>query len=250
MNKLSKYALALVALIGTMACTEGKKVTADYGIIPLPQEVVLADGSPFVLKSSTQIVYPEGNKQMKQTADFLASYIQQSTGYIPKVVAQETAQKGCINLMMGNDAQNKEGYQLTVQSDGINIAGASEAGVFYGVQTLRKSLPATATGSAIELPACTINDYPRFAYRGMMLDVSRHFFPVDSIKRMIDILALNNINTLHWHLSDDQGWRIEIKKYPKLTEVGANRKETVIGRNSGKYDGIPYGGFYTQDQIR
>ncbi|MEG1543747.1 MAG: glycoside hydrolase family 20 protein, partial [Tannerellaceae bacterium] len=205
---------------------------------------------PFVLKSSTQIVYPEGNKQMKQTADFLASYIQQSTGYIPKVVAQETAQKGCINLMMGNDAQNKEGYQLTVQSDGINIAGASEAGVFYGVQTLRKSLPATATGSAIELPACTINDYPRFAYRGMMLDVSRHFFPVDSIKRMIDILALNNINTLHWHLSDDQGWRIEIKKYPKLTEVGANRKETVIGRNSGKYDGIPYGGFYTQDQIR
>ena len=102
----------------------------------------------------------------------------------------------------------------------------------------------------VELPAATINDYPRFAYRGMMLDVSRHFFPVDSVKTYLDILALHNQNTFHWHLSDDQGWRIEIKKYPELTQIGSKRKETVIGHNSGTYDGKEYGGFYTQDQIR
>ena len=105
---------------------------------------------------------------------------------------------------------------------------------------MRKSIPAVAEGMDIELPAASINDYPRFPYRGMHLDVSRHFFPVDSVKKFIDILALHNMNRFHWHLTDDQGWRIEIKKYPELTQIGAQRKETVIGRNSGKYDGKPY----------
>ena len=155
-----------------------------------------------------------------------------------------------IHLSVDKSISNPEGYRLTVTPEGIEIAGASEAGVFYGVQTLRKSIPAVAEGMNIELPAVTINDYPRFAYRGMHLDVSRHFFPADSIKKYIDILALHNMNTLHWHLTDDQGWRIEIKKYPELTTIGSQRKETVIGRNSGEYDGKPYSGFYTQDEIR
>ena len=183
---------------------------------------------------------------LQRVANYLAGYIQDATGKLPKVQAGE----GGIQLSVAQDIENPEGYRLTVAQDGIEIAGGSPAGVFYGAQTLRKSIPASAQGMDIELPAVQINDAPRFAYRGLHFDVSRHFFPVDSVKRFIDMLALHNMNRLHWHLTDDQGWRIEIKKYPKLTEIGSQRKETVIGHNSGKYDGQPYGGFYTQDQIR
>ena len=116
-------------------------------------------------------------------------------------------------------------------------------------QTLRKSIP-VAQGVDIALPAVEINDYPRFSYRGAHLDVSRHFFPVDSVKRFIDMLALHNMNRFHWHLTEDQGWRIEIKKYPKLTEIGAWRDRTVIGRNTEEYDNTRYGGFYTQEQAK
>lgn len=248
MNKLTKYALLLASFTGVVGCSDGKKAMADYAIIPLPQEVAISNGAPFVLKSSTLISYPEGNMQLEQTANFLSAYIKESTGYGPKVASQKTS--GGINLSVDSSIQNPEGYRLTVTSDGVELAGATEAGVFYGIQTLRKSIPAVATDMSIELPATTINDYPRFKYRGMMLDVSRHFLPVDSVKSYIDVLALHNLNTLHWHLTDDQGWRIEIKKYPELTDIGAKRKETVIGRNSGKYDGKEYDGFYTQDEIR
>lgn len=247
MNKLTKVAYALIAA-GLAACSSGEKVQCDYTVIPLPQETTIQGSSPFLLKPSTTIVYEKGNGAMEQTAKFLASYIKDATGYELKVTTEKNPHY--IHLSTVSDIQNPEGYRLTVTPEGIEIAGASEAGVFYGVQTLRKSIPAVAEGMNIELPAVTINDYPRFAYRGMHLDVSRHFFPADSIKKYIDILALHNMNTLHWHLTDDQGWRIEIKKYPELTKIGSQRKQTVIGRNSGEYDGKPYGGFYTQDEIR
>lgn len=248
MNSLSKLALVLTFCTGMIACSGGKAVKGDYGVVPLPQEVTLTNGSPFVLSPSTKIFYPEGNDKMKKNAEFLASYIKEITGY---ELATATGQPGKgISLVIDQSIQNPEGYQLTVSDNGIRIAGSTDAGVFYGIQTLRKSIPATAQGMNVELPAATINDYPRFAYRGMMLDVSRHFFPVDSVKTYLDILALHNQNTFHWHLSDDQGWRIEIKKYPELTQIGSKRKETVIGHNSGTYDGKEYGGFYTQDQIR
>ena len=140
---------------------------------------------------------------------------------------------------------------LTTTSEGILINGQTENGVFYGCQTLRKSIPAEAQGADILLPAGSIKDEPRFTYRGMHLDVCRHFFPLEFIKEYIDLLALHNMNTFHWHLTDDQGWRIEIKKYPKLTEVGSKRNCTVVGKaRSGKYDNIPYGGFYTQEQAK
>ena len=250
MNKLSKLTLLCAAFAGMMACSDGKIAKGDYGIIPLPQEVSMVNGSSFVLTPSTSIIYPEGNDLLKQAGEFLASYIKEATGYAPKVGTDKSSKP--IHLSVDKSISNPEGYRLTVTPEGIEIAGASEAGVFYGVQTLRKSIPAVAEGMNIELPAVTINDYPRFAYRGMHLDVSRHFFPADSIKKYIDILALHNMNTLHWHLTDDQGWRIEIKKYPELTRIGTQRRETVIGRNSGKYDGKPYGEgmFYTQDEIR
>lgn len=248
MNKLSKYALLFAAFAGMVACSDGKIVTVDYQIIPQPQDVSLINGTPFILTPSTSIIYPEGNDLLKQAGEFLASYIKEATGYAPKVVTDKSAKP--ISLSIDKSISNPEGYRLTVTPEGIELAGASEAGVFYGIQTLRKSIPAVAKGMNIELPAVTINDYPRFAYRGMHLDVSRHFFPVDSIKKYIDILALHNMNTFHWHLSDDQGWRIEIKKYPELTTIGSKRKETVIGHNTGEYDGKPYEGFYTQDEIR
>ena len=250
MNKLTKYACILTTLAGAVACSGGKKAQGDYAIIPLPQEVVTQGSAPFLLKPSTPISYQEGDAEMEQTARFLASYVKEATGYEPKVITGN-ADKG-IHLSIASDIRNPEGYRLLVSENGIEIAGASNAGIFYGVQTLRKSIPAVAEGMNIELPAASINDYPRFPYRGMHLDVSRHFFPVDSVKKFIDILALHNMNRFHWHLTDDQGWRIEIKKYPELTQIGAQRKETVIGRNSGKYDGKPYGEgmFYTQDEIR
>ena len=249
MNRLTKYALLLAACAGTMACSDRKKAQGDFEIVPLPQEVKAQNSHPFLLTPATVITYPEGNEQMQQTAWFLASYIEDVTGYAIRT-APSAEGKAPIHLSVDKSIQNPEGYRLAVTDQGIEIAGGSEAGVFYGVQTLRKSLPATAKAMDIEIPAVQINDYPRFRYRGMMLDVSRHFFSIYEVKKYIDILALHNINTFHWHLSDDQGWRIEIKKYPELTQIGSQRKETVIGHNSGEYDGQPYGGFYTQDEVR
>lgn len=248
MNKFSKLALIFTVCAGMTACSGGIVTQGDYHVIPLPKEVTPENGQPFALTSSVKIYYPEGNAQMEQNAVFLSSYLKELTGFELEAVSGEGSDG--ILLTLDKNIPHAEGYRLKVGHEGIEIAGASEAGVFYGIQTLRKSIPIDAEGSKVMLPAVTINDYPRFAYRGMMLDVGRHFFPVDSIKIYLDMLALHHINRFHWHLSDDQGWRIEIKKYPKLTEVGSQRSETVIGHNSGKYDGKPYGGFYTQDEIR
>ena len=248
MNKLTKYVCLLMATAGFVACSESKKAVASYGIIPLPQQVTLESNQPFLLKKSTVISYAAGDDVMERNAQWLAGYIQEATGYAPRI--STTPEAHGIQLSLDPSIAQEEGYRLVISEKGVELAAASHAGLFYGVQTLRKSIPAVATNCDVELPAATINDYPRFAYRGMMLDVSRHFLPTDSVKAFIDILALHNINRMHWHLTDDQGWRIEIKKYPKLTEIGSKRKETVIGRNSGAYDGKPYEGFYTQDEIR
>jgi len=220
---------------------------ANYQIIPIPQEIVMGQDGAFTLANGTKVLYPEGNEKMQKNAQFLADYVKELTGNTLSVEAG-TDGKGIVLQVTPNEAQ-PEGYQLKVAADKVVINGGSEAGVFYGIQTLRKSIPA-GQGINVSLPAVEINDAPRFSYRGAMLDVSRHFFPVEDIKSFIDMLALHNINRFHWHLSDDQGWRIEIKSRPLLTEKGSKRKETVIGRNSGKYDGIPHEGFYTQEQIK
>ena len=221
----------------------------DYRVIPLPQKIVLDEGhKPFVINKKTIIRYVKGNDKLKKNAQFLSSYISEMTGL--KLKVKEGLSSSGINLKVGGYTGNNEGYRLDVNSKKIDINGASEAGVFYGIQTLRKSLSSVKGKSAIDMPAVSIEDYPRFAYRGAMLDVGRHFFSVDSVKRYIDMLALHNVNRFHWHLSEDLGWRIEIKSRPKLTSIGSKRKETVIGHNTGKYDGIPYGGFYTQEQAK
>lgn len=226
-----------------------KAQTADYNVVPLPQEIKKVNGPGFELNKNTVINY-SGDKKMKRNAQFLAEYIKESTGLELKITKSKKTKSNAINLFLGNKIENEEGYGICVCSDEVEIVSASPAGVFYGIQTLHKSLPIGNTAK-VTLPAATITDYPRFSYRGAHLDVSRHFFTVDSIKRFIDMLALHNLNRFHWHITDDQGWRIEIKKYPKLTTIAAQRDETVIGRNSGKYDGKHYGPFfYTQEECR
>ena len=247
---MKKYLLPIVAL-AFAACSSNEQ-QASYSVVPLPQEVNLTQDSPFKLTRSTIIAYPENNPLLKRNAEFLAEYIAQSTGYTlqTKAIKEGESATGCITLGLNSEITNPEGYKLSTSAEGIRIEGQTENGVFYGIQTLRKSIPAVAQGATVLLPAGEINDAPRFAYRGMMLDVGRHFFPVEFIKEYIDLLALHNMNTLHWHLTEDQGWRIEIKKYPKLTEIGSTRNRTVIGHNTDQYDNTPYGGFYTQDEAR
>ena len=236
----------MAACLGLMSCNDNN-YTANYRVVPLPQEITETQGESFILDKNTQIVY-SGNEEMKRNAEFLAEYIKEKTCFELAVTDKATA--NAITLTTGEAGENPEGYRLTADHNGITVIGATEAGVFYGVQTLRKAIP-FSNGKKVAMPAVEISDYPRFAYRGAHLDVSRHFFNTDSIKRFIDILALHNINRFHWHLTDDQGWRIEIKKYPKLSTIAAERDETVIGKNSGEYDGIHYGPYlYTQEECR
>ena len=245
-KKLMSLAGLFMAGCMLFSCSSEVK-EASYQIIPAPQEIVMGQGGAFTLANGAKVIYPEGNEKMQKNAQFLADYVKELTGNTLQVVAG-TAGKGILLQVTPNEAQ-PESYQLKVTPEGIVINGGSEAGVFYGIQTLRKSIPA-GKGISVSLPAVEINDAPRFSYRGAMLDVSRHFFTVDEIKSFIDMIALHNINRFHWHLTDDQGWRIEIKCRPLLTEKSSKRKETVIGRNSGEYDGIPHEGFYTQEQIK
>lgn len=220
--------------------------TADFNIVPQPLQADVTNDAPFILNGKTSIVVATSNNDLKRNATLLASYIEQTTGVRPSV-GKQGKDATAIVLSIDKTISNAEGYKLDVDAKRISIAGASAAGVFYGIQTLRKSLPVVSgKASQVTVPCAHIVDAPRFSYRGTHLDVSRHFVSTDEIRQFIDILALHNINRFHWHLTDDQGWRIEIKKYPLLTKVGSKRTQTVIGHNTGKYDGKPYGGFYTQ----
>lgn len=245
-KKLLTGALAAMAfLLPSTAAGQ----TADFNIIPRPQQVNVSNDAPFTLSAKTVISLGTNSHNMKRNANMLASYIEQATGIRPAVGKGKNG--ATIVLTIDKTIANAEGYKLDADAKQIRIAGASAAGVFYGIQTLRKSLPlVNGKASKVSIPAVHIADAPRFAYRGTHLDVSRHFVTADSVRQFIDMLALHNINRFHWHLTDDQGWRIEIKKYPLLTQIGSKRAQTVIGHNSGKYDGKPYSGFYTQKQIR
>lgn len=221
--------------------------TADYNVVPLPNSVTMTGNEPFELTQSATISYPEGNVDMERNARFLAKYVADATEMTLNVMPGK-AKKG-IRLVLDKKVKGDEAYTIVVDKKGITIAGSTPRGVFYGVQTLRKSLP-VGNATRILMPAVAIKDCPRFGHRGMMLDCSRHFFPLSFVKRYIDLLALHNMNVFHWHLSDDQGWRIEIKKYPLLTTIGSKRTGTVIGFNTMLDDSIAYGGFYTQDEAR
>ena len=217
--------------------------TASYDVVPLPQSIVMQKGEPFVLNGDVQILAGE---DLQQEAEFLQAYLKDITGISLSLASKREKKKTYIELAVSPKVTAPEGYVLTIDKKGISIVGGSSAGVFYGIQTLRKSI----SPSTLHLPPSTITDAPRFAWRGMHLDCSRHFFSTDFVKKFIDLLALHNMNRFHWHLTDDQGWRIEIKKWPKLISVGSQRTGTIIGTNSDIDDGIPYGGYYTQEEAR
>lgn len=253
MNKRLLFRLApgLLAVVLFCACRPAVIEKGNLDVIPQPQEIVLAqDTTPFVINHSTTIIYPAANEKMHRTADFLATFIKEMTGTEVRVSDKEKGSNAII-LAVDTTMTHPEGYKLEITPEKVLLTGGSEAGVFYGTQTIHKALPILKDGKvAAALPAGTVTDFPRFRYRGFMIDVGRHFFPVSYLKQMIDLMALHNINYFHWHLTEDQGWRIEIKKYPKLTEIGSRRDSTIIDWETKKFDGKPHSGFYTQDEAR
>lgn len=246
MKKIAFFAVS--AAMALASCNSPEPREANYRVIPLPQEITEGAGAPFRLSESTVICYPQGNEKLRTNAELLAGYIGTLTGFTPEITS-EIPEKDAIVLSDTLAGDNEEAYRLTVTDRMINIDGASPAGNFYGIQTLRKAAPAGSEGDIL-YPAGVVNDQPRFAYRGAHFDTARHYFPVDSVKAFIDMIALHNINKFHWHITDDQGWRLEIKKYPLLTEIGSKRKGTCVGHDFDKSDSIPYGGFYTQQEAR
>ena len=239
---------ALGLLFATFAQAQAPKTTANYRVVPLPQEISNTSAGAFALNAQTRIAYPKGNAVLQKDAELLTQYLFEATKVRPTLTTNAQG-RNLIVLSATLKNNNKEAYRLDVSKDRISINGASAAGTFYGIQTLRKAIPQTGA-QKLFFPSVTINDQPRFGYRGAMLDVARHFFSFEEVKTFIDILALHNINRFHWHLTDDQGWRIEIKKYPRLTEVSSMRPETMVGHDASKFDGKPHGGFYTQEQAR
>lgn len=250
--------ILLTMVISCLSVCAQAEAVADYNVVPMPQSITMQKGGPFVLDENVSIYY-EGGEDMRRNAEFLTDYVREATGLNLSVVTKKEKKFHQIQLVrLVSISSFEDGYRMTVRENGITIEGSAASGVFYGVQTLRKALfPLTRLPVAfplqqgtVTMPAVTIQDEPRFEYRGMHLDCARHFFSVDFIKRYIDMLALHNINTFHWHLTDDQGWRLEIKRYPRVTEIGSMRTGTVIGNNSDVDDGIPYGGYYTQEETR
>ena len=241
--------LLLAAALG-FSMLSAHAADANYNVVPLPKSVVMAKGKPFNLTSATTIVYEGTNPEMKRNARFLSEYIQQVAGIRTSLLDKRDKNAAAIVLTIDPKVTGAEAYRLTVNNKQVTIAASTPAGVFYGIQTLRKSLPVQTNGADVTLPAVTVADEPRFGYRGMMLDCARHFFPLSFVKKFIDILALHNMNVFHWHLTEDQGWRLEIKSHPELTAKSSMRSGTVIGHNAMVDDSIPHGGFYTQQEAR
>jgi len=226
---------------------------SQLNIVPVPAELKMGRGE-FMLNNKTTIVL-EGSG-LEKNAAFINDYLQQFFGYKLKITKNYTGTNAIRLNFERLDNEIAGAYNLTVDKKGVYIAGDNETGVFYGIQTLfqlfliKRDKPGLGNFS-LSIPQLSITDHPRFQYRGMHLDVGRHFFPVSFIKKYIDYLAAYKYNTFHWHLTEDQGWRIEIKKYPELTKTGAWRNGTIIGRYPGKgSDNKPYGGFYTQAEIK
>ncbi|PUZ29555.1 beta-N-acetylglucosaminidase [Chitinophaga parva] len=236
----------LLLCVGTASFAQAPKAAkGQIAIIPQPVQVTAKTGF-FLLTKHTVIVAT--NEADKTTAALFNAWLEPLTGYALPI--RESGASNSIILETGHDTTHPEGYTLTVDRTRIKVRGNDASGTFYGIQSLIQMLP-VEKATAMEVPAATIVDYPRFSYRGMMLDVGRHMFPVDFIKKYIDLLAMHKMNTFHWHLTDDQGWRIEIKRYPRLQEVASQRKETSVGHyRDNKYDGTPYGGYYTQEQVK
>jgi hexosaminidase len=246
-----RLTLVLISIVVFSDCMRAQ----ELNIIPQPVSVKQPRvAAKFNISPATQIVLEGSNLQ--HSANFFNDYLQRFYLFKLKVVNKANSNNAIILNYERMDNAVAGAYQMTVNNKGVYIAGDNEAGVFYGMQTLIQLLPVPDARlkmrpNKLAIPYVSIEDEPRFGYRGMMLDVGRHFFPVSYVKKYIDYLALHKFNKFHWHLTDDQGWRIEIKKYPKLTSVGGWRNGTIIGRYPGNgNDNQRYGGFYTQEEIK
>ena len=201
-----KKILLSVALM--MATFSLHATDANYQVVPLPQSITAEKGTPFVLDANTVINVASNDEAMRRNGEFLKQYIQEATG----IALNGMNKKGStITLKLNAKVENEEGYVITVKGKNIIVEGKTPRGVFYGVQTLRKSLPLEKVEN-VTFPAARIVDYPRFGYRGTMLDCARHYFKMSFIKEFIDMLALHNVNTFHWHLTEDQGWCAQIDR--------------------------------------
>jgi hexosaminidase len=241
-----KYLLPLFFVIANSVFAQ------NVSIIPQPVSIRTQAGT-FTISTKTSVTATD--PQDKKGVDFLNSYLEEFYGF--KLDTNGQNKTNYIRLISRKtDTTGKDSYSLNVTANGVTIEGSTHPGIFYGVQSLIQLLPVKKSSSqqsisTLSIPAVTIQDSARFIYRGMHLDVGRHFFPVSFIKKYIDYIALHKMNYFHWHLTEDQGWRIEIKKYPRLTEVGAYRNGTIIGRYPGTgNDSTRYGGYYTQDEVR
>ena len=226
----------------------------QIAIVPYPNHLETGRGTYRVTDRPVTCDSRTDERTQRAVVGFAARLATVTGGTNPVTVADEMPASGI--RFVTDESLPAEGYELNVDGEGIEVRASQFPGFLYALQSLGQLLPAAVYGTepapdaAWEVPCVKIADAPRFAYRGMHLDVARHFFSVDEVKRYIDVMAIHKLNTLHWHLTDDQGWRIEIKRYPELTAVGSIRKATVVRKEWGTYDGTPYGGFYTQDEIR
>ncbi|SUJ07927.1 Beta-hexosaminidase [Sphingobacterium spiritivorum] len=237
----------LVLCIATFGFAQKQQQTVS--IVPLPNSVQIQQGS-FKINSKTRIAFD--SKEDKRIAELFSDFIKTNYGLNLSIAAKPSGSDLIyFSSAKAKDLNNKEAYLINITPQVAEIIG-NGAGLFYGFQSLIQLLPVNKASNEIQLNAVKIQDEPRFQYRGMHLDVGRHMFPVSFIKKYIDILAAYKLNTFHWHLTEDQGWRIEIKKYPKLTEIGGYRNQTLIGnyKADGDYDNTRYGGFYTQEEAK
>ena len=248
-----KRFLSILA-VSVLICTT-MVAQSDYGIIPKPVSLEQREGT-FRINSKTTIIYPSDSGRVQEIATDFCNQINLVTGLnIACIASDTTILKDYEIVLLFAEGMAEEGYTLIVEPKRIEIIATTEQGLYYGIQSIYQLMPAQvygdkkAKGIKWEIPCCRIEDEPRFSYRGMMLDCGRYFMPKETIFKFIDMLAMHKQNIFHWHLTDDQGWRIEIKKYPRLTEVGAWRDFTS-GYEKDPSDNTPHGGFYTQDDAR
>jgi hexosaminidase len=242
--KHSNYLLFLIISL-FFSCKQETIQLKEIGIIPKPLFQEMNKGV-FVLDENIRFI---SDTELNQVSNYLKLYIEEN--YQVSFTPQKESKK--IVFTSNDTISNEEGYELKIGENSILIASKNSKGAFYAVQSLLQLMPIKSNGLAIAIPCLELQDEPQFKYRGMHLDVGRHFFSVDFIKKYIDLMARLKMNTFHWHLTEDQGWRIEIKKYPKLQEIAAFRNETLVGHYNDqphKFDGKKYGGFYTQEQIK
>lgn len=257
MKKLSFFLFIALVIASTLSASAQR---AEYDVIPLPKEVKVDSANVFVLKNGMGVSFDASNEEVYRNVLFFRQWVEETTGITLKLAPGD--KKAAVRMSLDYPKakgevesdlteQQKEAYMIKVDKKGIAIIARQPIGLFRAAQTLRKSLPIVKNADKVELPYAEILDEPRFEYRGVLLDCGRHYFTVEFIKKFLDVMALHGSNQFHWHLTEDQGWRFEVKAYPSLAQKGSVRAETVIGPgNSGIYNGTPYGGYYTQEECR